>query len=179
MLRSLLLTLLCWSWTSHSSPVDRAEAWLPRSGQIVDIWNGDLTQKIGRTRPDILQENQLYTLESEQLPTLHFLQDEQRFSVPGVAATEKSQRFDEAGAVHYIYRGWHSAGAIEKSAEIQLVKFDAGHCQLRWKLSVINRGEKLRDQQGALAYACTDALKTKMHRHGAMQLLPGHDANKP
>jgi hypothetical protein len=96
-----------------------------------------------------------------------------------VAATEKPQKFDEQGAVRYIYRGGHSAGAIEKSAQIELVKFDAGHCQLSWKLSVENRGEKLRDQKGAMAYDCSDALKTKMHRHGAMHLLPGLDKGKP
>lgn len=178
MLRSLLLILLCWSWSSYSLPMDRVEAWLPRSGQSVDIWNGDLTQKVGRTRPDIHQENQLYTLQSDQLPTLHFLQDEQRFSIPGVAATEKSQKFVEQGAVRYIYRGSHAAGAIEKSAHIELVKFDEGRCQLSWKLFVMNRGEKLRDQQGAMAYDCSEAPKTKMHRRGAMHLMPGHDLTK-
>jgi len=179
MLRSLLLILLCWSWSSYSLPMDRVETWLPRSGQSVDIWNGNLTTNLGRTRPDIHQENQLYTLESDQLPTLHFLQDEQRFSIPGVAATEKSQKFDEQGAVRYIYRGSHSAGAIEKSAQIELVKFDDGRCQLSWKLSVINRGEKLRDQQGAMAYDCSEISKIKMHRRGAMHLLPRADLNKP
>ncbi len=173
MLVSRLLLLLCWSWSSNGFALDRVEDLLPRPGQSLDIWNGDLTKKIGRSRAEIEQGVELYTLQNDNLPTLHFLMHEQRFSIPGVAATGKPEKFDDQGVIRYVYRGSQMAGAIEKFALVELVKIDDGRCQLSWKLSVINRGEKIRDQQGAVAYDCKGDVKTKGQRQEAMQLLPG------
>jgi hypothetical protein len=174
MLRSFLL-LLCWTSSVSLVAKDRLEDWLPRAGQTVDIWNGDLTKKLGRTRVEVRADHRLYTLSSENIPTLHFLLDEQRFSVPGVAATGKAQVFDDRGVLRFVYRGSHAAGAVEKQAVIELVRLDHGACQLSWKLSVINRGERLRNQEGALAYACREEQKAKMQRREAMHLLPSQD----
>lgn len=177
MLRSLLL-LLCWTSSVSLSAKDRLEEWLPRAGQTVDLWNDDLTQKLGRTRIEVREDHPLYTLSADNIPTLHFMLDEQRFSIPGVAATGKAQTVDQPGLLRLTFRGSQSAGAVEKQALIELVRLDNGSCQLSWKLSVINRGERVRDQEGAIAYACRDERKTKMHRREAMHLLPNQDFSK-
>lgn len=174
MLRCLLL-LLCWCVNVRSIAMDRAELYLPRSGHTVDVWSGDLTKRLGRMRPDVQQDNQLYTLRGDHLPTLHFLVDEQRFSIPGVTVTGKPETFNEQGALRFVYRGSHQAGAIEKQARIELIKFDEGRCQLSWKLSVINRGERLRNQEGSMDYDCRETRKTKEHRRAAMHLLPNRN----
>lgn len=177
MLRSFLL-LLCWTSSVHLDAKDRMEDWLPRTGQNVDLWNADLSQKLGRIQIDVRENFPLYTLRSEHVPTLHYMLDEQRFSVPGVAATGKAQKIDEQGTMRFVYRGSNTSGAIEKQALIELVRLDNGSCQLSWKLSVINRGERMRHQEGAMAYACREELKTKMHRQKAVHLLPGQDSLK-
>lgn len=177
MLRSFLL-LLCWTSSVSLSAKDRWEDDLPRAGQSVDFWNGDLTQKLGRTRIEVRDEHPLYTMSAENLPTLHFMLDEQRFSIPGVAATGKAQRVDQPGLMRSIFRGSQAAGTVEKQAWIELVRLDTGSCQLSWKLSVINRGERVRDQEGAITYLCRDERKSKMHRRDAMHLLPEQDFSK-
>ncbi|WP_141732579.1 hypothetical protein [Oligoflexus tunisiensis] len=168
MLRSLLL-LLCCFW---SLSVFAQEVWLPQAGQTLDIWNRDLTQKTGQTLADVQKDPQLYTLRSDNLPLMHFLLDEKRFTVPGVASTGPAEKFDEPGVRRYVYRGSHHSGAMEKSARIELVRLDDGRCQLSWKLSVINRGERVRQQEGGIGYVCQDLPKTKEHRREAMRLLP-------
>jgi hypothetical protein len=177
MLRSILL-LLCWTSFETLSAQDRVSEWLPRSGQFVDVWNGDLTQKLERIRIQVRVDLPLQTLEAENIPTLYYMVDEQRFSVPGVAATGKAQVFDEPGLIRYVYRGSQIAGTVEKEAWLELVRLDHGSCQLSWKLSVINRGERVRKQEGALTYTCRDEPKAKMHRREAMHLLPGPDGMK-
>lgn len=177
MLRSFLL-LLCWTSFESLSAQDRASEWLPRADQLVDVWNGDLTQKLERTRIQVRVDLPLFTFEAENIPTLHYMVDEQRFSVPGVAATGKAQVFDEPGIIRYVYRGSNVAGAVEKEAWLELVRLDKGSCQLSWKLSVMNRGERVRRQEGALTYTCREEPKTKMHRREAMHLLPGTDFMK-
>jgi hypothetical protein len=177
MLRSFLL-LLCWTSFESLSAQDRASEWLPRSGQFVDVWNGDLTQKLERTRIQVLVDLPLQTLEAENIPTLHYMVDEQRFSVPGVAATGKAQVVDAPGLIRYVYQGSQVAGTMEKEAWLELVRLDHGSCQLSWKLSVMNRGERVRRQEGALTYTCHDEPKAKMHRREAMHLLPENDLTK-
>jgi hypothetical protein len=169
MLRSLLL-LLCCLWNVS---VLAQEAWLPQPGQSLDIWNRDLTQKMGKTRAEVQKDAQLYTLHSDNLPLLHFMLDEKRFTVPGVASTSAAEMFDEPGVRRYVYQGSQSRGLMEKSARIELVRLDDGRCQLSWKLSVIHRGEQLRQQEGGIGYACQDLPQAKKeHRREAMRLLP-------
>jgi hypothetical protein len=177
MLRSFLL-LLCWTSFESLYAQDRVAEWLPRAGQSVDVWNGDLTQRLERTRIQVRVDLPLQTLEAENIPTLHYMIDEQRFSIPGVAATGKPQVFDEPGLIRYVYRGSQVAGTVEKEASLELVRLDNGSCQLSWKLSVMNRGERVRKQEGALTYSCKDEPKLKMHRREAMHLLPGNDLMK-
>ncbi len=152
----LHLLLLCTSLFSFTSllAADQVDQHLPRSGQIVDLFSADLSTRIDRLKPEVDMAASLYTLSSDSLPTLHFMLGEQKFSIPGVAATGKAERFDQKGAVRWVFRGSNQAGAIEKGAYIELVKFNEGRCQLSWKLSVINRSQKVRDQQGAIAYDC-------------------------
>ncbi len=177
MLRSFLL-LLCSTVSVSLGAKDRWEGNLPRPGQFVEIWNGDLSQKLGRTRIEVREDHPLYTLSAENLPILHFMMDEQRFSIPGVAATGRAQVVDQPGILRWIFRGSNSAGAVEKQALIEVVRLDTGSCQLSWKLSVMNRGERVRDQEGAITYGCQDESKTKKHRREAMQLLPEQDFSK-
>jgi hypothetical protein len=177
MLRSLLL-LLCWSSSLSVSAKDRMETRLPRAGQTVDLWNRDLTQKLGRARIEVRADASVYTLRADNIPTLHFLLEEQRFSVPGVAATGRAQILDEPGVYRRIYQGSHSAGAMEKQALIEWARLDDGHCQLTWKLSVINRGERLRQQEGGLSYSCREESKKKWQGREALHLLPGRDFSK-
>jgi hypothetical protein len=152
------LLLLCASLTSSTAllAADQVDQHLPRSGQIVELFSADLSTRIDRLKPEVDRAASLYTLSSHSLPTLYFMLGEQKFSIPGVAVTGKAERFDQKGSMRWVFRGSNQAGAIEKGAYIELVKFNEGRCQLSWKLSVINRSQKVRDQQGAIAYDCLD-----------------------
>jgi hypothetical protein len=174
MLRSLLL-LLCWSSSLSVIAKDRMETRLPRAGQTVDLWNHDLTQKLGRTRIEVRADASLYTIRADRIPTLHFLLEEQRFSVPGVAATSKAHTLTEPGIYRRVYQGSHSTGTMEKEARIEWIQLDDGRCQLTWKLSVINRGERLRQQEGGMSYSCREEPQTKMQSREALHFLPGRD----
>src|SRR5688572_28271927 len=112
MLRYLLL-LLCWTSSVSLNGKDRLEAiesWLPRAGQLVDLWNKDLTKKLGRGRIELSEDDLLYTLRSDRIPIMHFMKDDQRFSIPGVAATGKAEVFDERGVTRFVYRGSQMSG---------------------------------------------------------------------
>ena len=172
MLRSLLF--LSWCLSGYALANDRADSYLPRAGQTVDVFNGDLTNRVGRSRLNVQRDDKVYTLQGSSIPTMHFLYDEQRFSIPGVTSTDPAQKFDEQGVLRYVYRGAQSIGSMEKHAQMELVKFDDGRCQLSWKLSVINRGSRLRNDEGSMAYDCLDLPKIKEHRRGTVHLLPNN-----